>query len=78
MNFIETLELSDDVANVNWGGNWRMPNEKELIELRDYTIWEIRTLNGVDGYELTSKMNGNTIFFPKAGVISKYTLYFFS
>ena len=27
------LELEDDAAYVNWGGNWRMPTKAELDEL---------------------------------------------
>ena len=27
------LELSDDAANVNWGGKWRMPTTREFEEL---------------------------------------------
>ena len=63
----DTLELSDDVAYVNWGGDWRMPTKAELEELCKYTICKIHSINGVEGYELTSVMNGNTIFFPTSG-----------
>lgn len=62
-----TLELSDDVANVNWGGNWRMPTETELRELGSYTDCRSKYKNGVSGIELTSVINGNTIFFPNSG-----------
>ncbi|MBR3872290.1 MAG: DUF1566 domain-containing protein [Paludibacteraceae bacterium] len=62
-----TLELSDDVANVNWGGNWRMPTETELRELISYTDEGKFYKNGVSGIELTSVINGNTIFFPGSG-----------
>ena len=63
----DTLEHSDDVAYVNWRGNWRMPTKAELEELCKYTICKIHSINGVEGYELTSVMNGNTIFFPTTG-----------
>ena len=64
-----TLELSDDAANANWGGNWRMPTEAEQDELRntDNCTWEWITQNGVNGYKVTSKVNGNSIFLPAAG-----------
>ena len=64
-----TLELSDDAAYVNWGGNWRMPTKAEQRELRnaDNCTWTWTTLNGVNGYKVISKINGNSIFLPAAG-----------
>lgn len=64
-----TLELTDDAAHVNWGGNWRMPTKAEQDELRntDNCTWEWTTLNGVEGYKVISKKNGNSIFLPAAG-----------
>ena len=64
-----TLELEDDAAHVNWGGNWRMPTRAEQDELRDTNncTWEWTTLNGVEGYKVTSVKNGNSIFLPAAG-----------
>jgi len=61
------LELNDDAAHVNWGGDWRMPTHEEMQELIDYTDIEANTLNGVEGVKLTSKVNGNSIFLPLAG-----------
>ena len=64
-----TLDLSDDAAYVNWGSSWRMPTKAEQDELRNtnYTTWTWTTLNGVKGYKVTSKTNGNSIFLPSAG-----------
>ena len=64
-----TLDLADDAANANRGGNWRMPTKAEQDELRNtsYTTWTWTTLNGVYGYKVTSKINGNSIFLPAAG-----------
>ena len=64
-----TLELTDDAARVNWGGNWRMPTEAERHELRSTSncTWTWTTQNGVNGYKVTSKKNGNSIFLPVAG-----------
>ena len=64
-----TLELSDDAAYVNWGGNWRMPTIAEQDELRNTSncTWIWTTQNGVNGYKVTSKVNGNSIFLPAAG-----------
>ncbi len=64
-----TLELADDAAHVNWGGKWRMPTEAEQDELRNTSncTWTWTTQNGVTGYKVTSKKNGNYIFLPVAG-----------
>ena len=61
------LDLEDDVAHVKWGGNWRMPTQAEQDELRTKCTWTWTTQNGVNGYKVTSKTNGNSIFFPAAG-----------
>ena len=60
------LELEDDAANVNWGGQWRMPTEEELDELEKLCTWMWTILNGVNGYNVTGP-NGNSIFLPAAG-----------
>lgn len=60
------LELSDDAAAVNWGGNWRMPTKAEQDELRNNCTWTWTTQNGVNGYKVTGA-NGNSIFLPAAG-----------
>ena len=62
-----TLDLSDDAANANWGGSWRMPTDAEWTELRENCTWKWTTQNGVNGYRVTSKSNGNSIFLPAAG-----------
>ena len=61
------LELADDAANANWGGSWRMPTIAEQSELRTECTWTLTTQNGVKGYKVTSKINGNSIFLPAAG-----------
>ena len=60
------LEPEDDVAHVKWGGSWRMPTKAEQDELRNNCTWTWKTLNGVNGYEVTGP-NGNSIFLPAAG-----------
>lgn len=61
------LELSDDAARANWGGKWRMPTDAELTELREQCTWTWTTENGINGYEVTSRINGKSIFLPAAG-----------
>lgn len=62
-----TLDLSDDAARANWGGNWRMPTRAEQGELREQCTWTWSSQNGVNGYKVTSKINGKSIFLPAAG-----------
>ena len=62
-----TLDPEDDAAAVNWGGKWRMPTDDEWTELRENCTWTWTSLNGVNGYEVKSNANGNSIFLPAAG-----------
>ena len=68
-----TLDLEDDAARANMGGDWRMPTRDEIQELLDNTDKEwIKDYNGtgVNGRKFTSKTNGNYIFIPAAGLRS--------
>ena len=69
VDYKRTLLLSDDAAHVNWGGNWRMPTDAELYELGNTSncTWTWTVQNGVKGYKVTSKKNGNSIFLPAVG-----------
>ena len=58
------LESLDDAARTNWGGSWRTPTKQELEELIANCIWTYSSRNGVTGYYVKSKINGNTIFLP--------------
>ncbi|MGM9792353.1 MAG: hypothetical protein ACI3Y4_08155 [Candidatus Cryptobacteroides sp.] len=70
-----TLEASDDAATVNLGEKWRMPTDAEWTELRKNCTWNWTTLNGIDGYMVASKTNGNSIFLPAAGYRRSDDLY---
>ena len=64
------LTLEQDAAHVNLGGNWRMPTYDEFQELIDNTTktWtDDYGGTGVAGRVFTSKVNGNSVFFPAAG-----------
>ena len=63
---LTTLLPEDDAAHVNWGGEWRMPSDAELTELREYCTWQWTTQNGTAGYIVTGP-SGNSIFLPDAG-----------
>ena len=62
-----TLEPEDDAAHVNWGGSWRMPTDAEWYELQANCTWTWTTQNGINGYQVTSQKNSNSIFLPAAG-----------
>ena len=68
------LDPEDDVAHVKWGRSWRMPTDLEMAELRENCIWTWTTLEGKNGYKVTSKKNGNSIFLPAAGCRSSYSI----
>ena len=63
----------DDAATVNWGSLWQMPSKEQIKELLEETntTAELTTESGVNGYKITSKSNGKSIFLPAAGMIDK-------
>ena len=73
-----TLDLEDDAARANMGGDWRMPTQTEIQELWDNTNseWiEDYKGSGVNGRKFTSKTNGNSIFIPASGNHSGSSFY---
>ena len=66
------LDPEDDAATMNWGGDWRMPTNVEMDELKTQCSWTWITLNEIDGYLVTSNVVGYTdksIFLPAAGIV---------
>ena len=63
------LAPADDAARANWGGKWRMPTIDEYEELINPAncTWEWMTKDGVNGYKVTGKKTGNSIFLPITG-----------
>ena len=66
------LQMRDDAAHMNWGGEWRMPTGTEWEELCDRCncTWEWTSVDGTPGYKVTSKKAGYTdksIFLPAGG-----------
>ena len=57
-----------DAARANLGGSWRMPTGDEFQELYDICTSVWTTKNGVYGRLFTSMINGNSVFFPAAGL----------
>ena len=75
---LTTLELTDDVANSEWGDSWRMPTADEMNELIQNCSWTWITINGVNGYRINSLKEGyedRCIFLPSAG-IREYSDYY--
>lgn len=69
-----TLDAADDVATVQWGGNWRIPDNADLEYLLNSTYctaeWTSNyNSTGVAGLVVTGKGDyaSNSIFFPAAG-----------
>ena len=59
------LELKDDVAHKNWGGNWRMPTYKDFEELKEHC--DLTWCSQPKGCLLKSRKNGNYLFLPAYG-----------
>ena len=64
-----------DAARRNWGGSWRMPTKAEYQELVDNCTWTWTTQGGHNGYKVTSKKSGNSIFLPAAGYWTGSSIY---
>lgn len=64
-----TLEDEDDAVIQNLGNGWRTPTLADFRELTNQKLTTIKktTLNGVAGYQITSKKNKKSIFIPFAG-----------
>ena len=74
----EDLTLEQDAAHVNLGGNWRMPTQaefQELIDNCDDTCTDDDNGTGVAGWIFTSRVNGNSVFFPYAGFCEDSSVY---
>ena len=59
----------DDAATANWGSEWQTPSLEDFSELMnsDYTTTTWTTQGGKNGFKITSKKNGNSVFLPAAG-----------
>lgn len=58
-----------DAAHVRWGGDWRLPTEKEIADLVDNCDWTLTATNGVSGFVVRGRgaYSANSIFLPAAG-----------
>ena len=57
------------MARQLWKGEWRLPTDKEILELRNNCSWEWTQQDGVNGFLITGP-NGSSIFLPAGGYIS--------
>ncbi len=60
-------ETKLDIATNKLGAGWRLPTRAEFEELANKCVWTYTTQNNVAGVLVTGP-NGNSIFFPLAGV----------
>ncbi len=63
------LTSDHDAAQVQWGGDWRMPTDQELKNLCDKCEWTRTTTNNVNGYVVRGRGDyaSASIFLPCAG-----------
>ena len=62
------LQLEDDAAHVNMGGDWHIPTFEQFDELFGGTDYKFTTLDGIEGVSFTSKNDSSkSIFIPAAG-----------
>ena len=72
------LTLDQDAAHAYMGGKWRMPTNAEYQELIDKcnVTWTTDyNGTGVKGRIFTSKINGNSVFFPASGYCNGSSVY---
>lgn len=67
------LEMEDDAAHMNWGGDWRTPTYEEFNELKTKCTWTWGYISkGKYGYIVMSNVDGykgKYIFLPAAGYL---------
>ena len=69
------LPLEHDAAHAMLGGDWHMPTKEDFQELFDNCKRSWVDVKGKKGCLFTSKINGNSIFFPAAGYCGGTSLY---
>ena len=71
------LAPEHDAAQVQWGGDWRMPTVQEFGDLNSKCEWTWSTMNGVNGYLVRGRGSyaSNSIFLPCAGFGHGTSLY---
>ena len=64
-----------DVARQRWGEKWSIPTVEQVKELffNSNIVW--KTYGDVEGVEITSRINWNSIFLPLSGFYSENEIY---
>ncbi len=75
-DYKNVLDLTDDAAYVNCGSMWRMPSREQQDELRSECNWQWTSMNGVNGYLVSSKRSDASLFLPAAGRYFEDLLYY--
>ena len=65
-----------DMARHNMGAPCRLPTSGEFVELNNNCDSEWTDEDGVAGRRFTSRINGNSIFFPASGNYNGTSLYY--
>lgn len=60
-------DKTKDVATSKWGKGWRMPTKTDFDELLHYCNWSYIQKDGRWGAEISSPINGKSIFLPVTG-----------
>ena len=61
------MEKEDDAAAAALGAGWRIPTDPEWRELLSECDWTWCSQGGVNGYKVSSRSGGASIFLPAAG-----------
>ncbi len=61
------IDMAHDAACEFMGEPWQTPSAGQFSELFDNCDWVRKTVNGINGYQVTSRVNGNSIFLPASG-----------
>lgn len=75
-NAIDNITESSkfDAAHIIMKGTWRIPTKEECEELIKKCTWTWVQNNGISGFVIKSKVNGNCIFLPASGVYEEPTV----
>lgn len=63
------LDLEDDVANVTWGGGWRIPSKEQAEELFNPEYCTFSMDHVYAKFKIKSKINNNYIYLPYVGYL---------
>ena len=69
-------DYGDYIQWGEWDKDIQVPTLGQMQELNDNCTWTWMDVNGVKGYKITSKTNGNSIFLPAAGYRNGTSLYY--